>query len=129
MKVRDVKIAPHGTGVLSAGEQRAECCLKRAAGLLHRRPDAGWIAEGGGEHEILAGVLGQPAEERVEGLAGVGCIFEGPNDRRQVVQPLEPCTDGLAVVYIQWVEDGKIADQWEVVQPVPASTVGGTTMF
>jgi hypothetical protein len=35
----------------------------------------------------------------------------------------------LAVVYIQRMQDGKIAEQWEVVQLVPKTTVSGNEVF
>ena len=40
-----------------------------------------------------------------------------------------PGTRGDAIVDLFRVEDGKITEQWDVIQPVPESTANGNSMF
>ncbi|UWU26046.1 ester cyclase (plasmid) [Rhizobium sp. CB3060] len=42
---------------------------------------------------------------------------------------LEPGTAGQAVIDIYRVLDGKIVEHWDVIQPVPETTVSGNDMF
>jgi len=41
----------------------------------------------------------------------------------------EPGTPGLAVVDIFRLEQGKIVEHWDVIQPVPQSALNANTMF
>jgi predicted SnoaL-like aldol condensation-catalyzing enzyme len=42
---------------------------------------------------------------------------------------LEPDTKGIAVIYIFRIEEGRIAEQWEVAQPVPETSANNNTAF
>jgi predicted SnoaL-like aldol condensation-catalyzing enzyme len=42
---------------------------------------------------------------------------------------LEPGTKGLAVVDIFRIENGKIAEHWDVIQPIPEHSLNNNSMF
>ncbi len=56
-------------------------------------------------------------------------VAEGDLVMLHVHSRLNPTDRGRAIVDIFRIKDGKIAEHWDVIQPVPEKTVNGNPMF